>query len=206
LSRYIAALHSGDIWWFCLFYSVTFGGFVGLSTFLPLFLKNQYAMNPVEAGLWTALAAFLGSTVRPLGGFLSDRMGGVRILTILLVGIGVAYFAISLLPALGVMMWLLFLIMICLGMGNGAVFQLVPVRFRREIGIASGLVGAFGGVGGFFLPTLLGSVKQISGSYSLGLVILATVAMIALIALRLLVVVQQGWSVTSGVTVENKAA
>ncbi|HTK08163.1 MAG TPA: MFS transporter [Ktedonobacteraceae bacterium] len=206
LSRYIAALRSGDIWWFCLFYSVTFGGFVGLSTFLPLFLKNQYAMNPVEAGLWTALAAFLGSTVRPLGGFLSDRMGGVRILTILLVGIGVAYFAISLLPALGVMMWLLFLIMICLGMGNGAVFQLVPVRFRREIGIASGLVGAFGGVGGFFLPTLLGSVKQISGSYSLGLVILATVAMIALIALRLLVVVQQGWSVTSGVTVENKAA
>ncbi len=206
ISRYLAVLRNADIWWFCLFYSVTFGGFVGLSTFLPLFLKNQYAFNPVTAGLFTALVAFLGSTFRPLGGFLADKIGGVRMLTVLLAGIGVIYFLISLLPAIGVMTWLFLLMMICLGMGNGSVFQLVPLRFRSEIGIASGLVGAFGGIGGFFLPTLLGSVKQISGSYSLGLVVLAIIAFIALVALRLLVAAQQKWSITSAVIAESEAA
>jgi len=206
ISRYLVVLRNADIWWFCLFYSVTFGGFVGLSTFLPLFLKNQYAFNPVTAGLFTALVAFLGSTFRPLGGFLADKIGGVRMLTVLLAGIGVIYFLISLLPAIGVMTWLFLLMMICLGMGNGSVFQLVPLRFRSEIGIASGLVGAFGGIGGFFLPTLLGSVKQISGSYSLGLVVLAIIAFIALVALRLLVAAQQKWSITSAVIAESEAA
>jgi MFS transporter, NNP family, nitrate/nitrite transporter len=206
LGRYLAALRSADMWWFCLFYSVTFGGFVGLSTFLPLLLKNQYGLNPVEAGLWTALAGFLGSTFRPLGGFLADKSGGARMLTVLLAGIGVLYFVIALLPGFSLIIGLLLLIMVCLGMGNGAVFQLVPLRFQREIGIASGLVGAFGGVGGFFLPTLLGTIKQVSGSYSLGLVVLAMIAAFALIVLRLLVVVQQGWSVFASETVEDKAA
>lgn len=206
ISRYLAVLRNADIWWFCLFYSVTFGGFVGLSTFLPLFLKNQYAFNPVTAGLFTALVAFLGSTFRPLGGFLADKLGGVRLLTVLLAGIGVLYFLISLLPVIGVMTWLFLLMMICLGMGNGSVFQLVPLRFRSEIGIASGLVGAFGGIGGFFLPTLLGSVKQISGSYSLGLAILAIIAFIALVALRLLSAAQQKWSFASAVITESEAA
>ena len=206
LSHYLGILHSGDIWWFCLFYSVTFGGFVGLSTFLPLFLKNQYTFNPITAGLFTALAAFLGSSFRPLGGFLADKVGGGRMLTVLLVGIGVTYFAISLLPAIGVMIWLFLFIMVCLGMGNGAVFQLVPLRFRREIGIASGLVGAFGGIGGFFLPIVLGSVKQITGSYGFGLVILAIIAFIALVALRILLAAQREWSVTPAVIVEAETA
>jgi NNP family nitrate/nitrite transporter-like MFS transporter len=206
LSHYLGVLRSGDIWWFCLFYSVTFGGFVGLSTFLPLFLKNQYAFNPITAGLFTALAAFLGSTFRPLGGFLADKVGGGRMLTVLLVGIGVTYFAISLLPAIGVMIWLFLFMMICLGMGNGAVFQLVPLRFRREIGIASGLVGAFGGIGGFFLPIVLGSVKQISGSYGSGLVILAIIAFIALVALRILLAAQREWSIAPAVIVEGETA
>ena len=206
LSQYLSALRSGDMWWFCLFYSVTFGGFVGLSTFLPLFLKNQYAFNPVTAGLFTALAAFLGSTFRPLGGFLADKLSGIRMLTILLLCIGALYFLISFLPIIGVMTWLVLLIMICLGMGNGAVFQLVPQRFQREIGVASGLVGAFGGIGGFFLPTLLGSVKQFSGSYSPGLVVLAVIAFIALVALRVLVALQQGWRFTPASVPESKAA
>lgn len=101
---------------------------------------------------------------------------------------------------------LLLLMMICLGMGNGAVFQLVPLRFRREIGVATGLVGAFGEIGGFLLPTLLGSVKQLCGSYGPGLMILAMIAFVALIALRLLVVLQQGWRVTPAVVAESKAA
>jgi NNP family nitrate/nitrite transporter-like MFS transporter len=127
-------------------------------------------------------------------------------LTVLLLCIGVIYLLISFLPAIEVLIWLVLLIMICLGMGNGAVFQLVPQRFPREIGVASGLVGAFGGIGGFFLPTLLGSVKQLSGSYSVGLVVLAVIACIALVALRVLVVLQQGWRFTPASVPESKAA
>src|SRR5258707_15694316 len=176
----------GNMWWFCIFYSVTFGGFVGLSTFLPLFLRNQYAVNPVTAGLLTAAAAFLGSTLRPLGGWVADKVGGVISLSILLLGICAVYGVTSLLPGLQVMVGLMLLIMSMLGMGNGAVFQLVPQYFRREIGVATGIIGAFGGLGGFFLPTLLGSVKQLSGSYGSGWLVLAVIALIALVVLRLL--------------------
>ena len=101
---------------------------------------------------------------------------------------------------------LLVIVMSCLGMGNGAVFQLVPQRFRREIGVATGVVGAFGGLGGFFLPTLLGSVKQLSGSYSFGLLVLALVAFVALAVLRLLVALQEGWTLSAKTIAESKAA
>jgi NNP family nitrate/nitrite transporter-like MFS transporter len=206
LSRYLSVMRRGDMWWFCLFYSVTFGGFVGLSTFLPLFLRNQYAFNPVTAGLFTALAAFMGSSLRPLGGYLADKFGGVRALSLLLLFIGVLYGLASLLPGVGIMSGLLLIVMSCLGMGNGAVFQLVPQRFRREIGVATGVVGAFGGLGGFFLPTLLGSVKQLSGSYSFGLLVLALVAFVALAVLRLLVALQEGWRLSPKAIAESKAA
>src|SRR5258708_22439742 len=85
VNRYLTPMKYGDLWWFCLFYAVTFGGFVGLSTFLPLFLHSQYALNPVTAGLLTALAAFMGSTLRPLGGYLADKFGGTRTLSVLMV-------------------------------------------------------------------------------------------------------------------------
>lgn len=193
IGQYLVALQHSDIWWFCLFYSVTFGGFVGLSSFLPLFLRNQYALSPVTAGLLTALVAFMGSTLRPLGGYLADRFGGVRTLSLLLVGIGIMYAAASFLPSVGIMVWLLIIGMSCLGMGNGAVFQLVPQRFRAEIGIATGVVGAFGGLGGFLLPTLLGNVKQVTGSFAPGLLLLAILACTALAVLRILAALQEGW-------------
>ncbi|HVU66856.1 MAG TPA: MFS transporter [Ktedonobacteraceae bacterium] len=206
LKRYLAVLKRGNLWWFCLFYSVTFGGFVGLSTFLPLFLKNQYAFNPVTAGLFTALAAFLGSSLRPLGGYLADKFGGIIALTLLFIGIAGVYGGLSLLPGVPAVTWLLVIIMSLLGMGNGAVFQLVPQYFRREIGVATGVVGALGGLGGFFLPTLLGSVKQASGSYAPGLLVLAIVALLALIVLRLLVAFRAGWRVAPGRVTESKIA
>lgn len=206
LSAYLAALKRGNLWWFCLFYSVTFGGFVGLSTFLPLFLKNQYAFNPVTAGLLTAAAAFLGSSLRPLGGYLADKIGGVLALSVLLLGICAIYAVVSLLPGMPVMIALMMLIMALLGMGNGSVFQLVPQYFRREIGVATGIVGAFGGLGGFFLPTLLGSVKQVSGSYGPGWLVLAVVALVALVVLRLLVTFRTGWRVVPQDAAESQAA
>ncbi len=193
VARYLAALGQSDIWWFCLLYSVTFGGFVGLGTFLPQFFHNQYHLSGLDAGHLTALAAFMGSTLRPLGGYIADRLGGVRTLTLLLIVVCVVYAVASFLLPIGIMGTLLVIGVAVLGLGNGSVFQLVPQRFRKEIGVATGLVGAFGGLGGFFLPTLLGSVKQVSGSYAAGWAVLAVIALIALVVLRVLVALRSDW-------------
>lgn len=181
--RYPAALGQADLWWFCLFYGVTFGGYVGLSTVLPLFWRDQYAVSPTTAGYLTALTAFVGSGVRPLGGYLADRLGGGRVLTVLLLGVATVYAFAARLPALPPMVALLVIGMACLGMGNGAVFQLVPLRFRAEIGVATGVVGAVGGLGGFALPTLLGAAKQATGSFAPAFLILALLAFGAVAAL-----------------------
>jgi NNP family nitrate/nitrite transporter-like MFS transporter len=195
LRAYLAALTSSDLWWFCLLYSVTFGGYVGLSSFLPTFLHDQYGMEPISAGYLTALAAFVGSGLRPVGGWLADRFGGVQMLTILLLGIVATYGLGAQLPPLGVMVVLVVLGMACLGMGNGAVFQLVPQRFRQQIGVATGTIGAIGGLGGFMLPNVLGMVRQHTGSFGVGFMILAGIALAVLVLLRVLVAVRRGWRV-----------
>jgi MFS transporter, NNP family, nitrate/nitrite transporter len=208
ISGYLAAMKRGDLWWFCLFYSVTFGGFVGLGTFLPTFFNVQYHLNAIDAGSLTALATFAGSTLRPLGGYLSDKFGGTRMLTVFFALIALAYALASLLFPINIMSWLIVISVGVLGMGNGAVFQLVPQRFRKEIGVATGIVGAFGGLGGFFLPTLLGSVKQHTGSFASGMLTLACIAFVSLVVLRLLVAFTQGWRLSWATTpqVEGEAA
>jgi NNP family nitrate/nitrite transporter-like MFS transporter len=175
LAAYAAVLRQRDTWWFCLFYSVTFGGFVGLASFLNLFFHNQYELTRVAAGNFATLCVIAGSCLRPVGGYLADRIGGIRMLTALYLGVGVLLLGLSTLPPLAWGTGLLFVSMGLLGMGNGAVFQLVPQRFPREIGVITGIVGAAGGVGGFFLPTLLGGMKQLSGSYGSGFLIFALV-------------------------------
>jgi NNP family nitrate/nitrite transporter-like MFS transporter len=191
--QYFATLRHADLWWFCLLYGVTFGGYVGMSSFLPLFLHDQYALDPVTAGLVTAVAAFCGSAVRPIGGYLADRVGGVQMLSVLLLAITTSYLLASRLPPVALLVPLLLVWMSCLGLGNGSVFQLVPQRFRREIGIATGVVGAVGGLGGFALPIVLGSIGQTTGSYAAGFVVMAVVAALAFVALRVLAAVQHGW-------------
>ncbi len=193
IRTYLNALKYSDMWWFCLLYSVTFGGYVGLGSFLPTFFHDQYGVDAVTAGYLTALAAFVGSGLRPVGGWLSDKFGGVRMLTLLLLGIAVTYGLGAQLPPLAMMAALLVFGMACLGMGNGAVFQLVPQRFSKEIGVATGVIGAVGGFGGFLLPNLLGTVKQSSGSFGAGFMVLAGIALGALALLRVLVIIRQGW-------------
>jgi NNP family nitrate/nitrite transporter-like MFS transporter len=193
LRGYLGALRQRDLWWLCVLYSVTFGGYVGLSSFLPLFLRDQYAADAVTAGYLTALAALVGSGVRPLGGYLADRVGGASLLSLLLVGVAVVYGLAATLPPLIPMTVLLVVGMVCLGMGNGAVFQLVPQRFSRQIGVVTGIVGAVGGLGGFLLPTLLGAVKQGSGSFGAGFALLAVLATTAFGLLRGLRLRSAGW-------------
>ncbi|MBV8675596.1 MAG: NarK/NasA family nitrate transporter [Planctomycetaceae bacterium] len=168
LAAYAEVLRLRDTWWFCLFYAVTFGGFVGLTSFLNVFFLSQYGLTKIQAGNFATLCVMAGSFLRPLGGYLSDRLGGIRMLTILYLGVGVMMLHLSALPPLAWGTLLLFASMGLLGMGNGAVFQIVPQRFSKEIGVVTGIVGAAGGIGGFFLPNLLGSLKQITGSFSGG--------------------------------------
>src|SRR5207245_3339289 len=171
LMDYTAVLGLRDTWWFCLFYSVTFGGFVGLASFLNIFFHDQYALSRVEAGNFATLCVIAGSFLRPLGGYLADRFGGIRMLATLYLGVGVTMIGLATLPPLQWGTLLLFLGMGILGMGNGSVFQLVPQRFPKEIGVLTGVVGAAGGIGGFLLPNLLGILKQVTGSFAGGFLV-----------------------------------
>ncbi len=186
-------MREADLWWFCLFYSVTFGGYVGLSSFLPLFLRDQQGLTASTAGMLTAAAAFVGSGARPLGGWLADRVGGRRLLTVALAGLGVTYALVASGPSLSPLTGLVIVAMACCGLGNGAVFQLVPLRFRAEIGMVTGIIGAVGGLGGFCLPIVLGFVRQYGGGFGPGFLMLAVVATVVAGVLQLLTVRQAGW-------------
>lgn len=170
LSAYADVLRIGDAWWFCLLYAITFGGFVGLASFLNVFFVSQYDVSKVDAGSFATLCVIAGSVLRPFGGHLADRFGGVSVLSGLYLAAGAALLGLATSPSLFVGTALLFATMAALGMGNGAVFQLVPLRFPREIGVVTGLVGAAGGFGGFLLPTALGSLKQLTGGFGPGFV------------------------------------
>ncbi len=191
--NYGKLLKEADLWWFCLIYGVTFGGYVGLGSFLPILLRDQYHISKIEAGYLTALAAFIGSITRPLGGLLADRLGGTRMLGILLVAISVLYLLSAALPSLWVMVSVMVLLMACLGLGNGSTFQAVPQRFRGQIGIATGVVGALGGVGGFLLPLILGSLKGSTGSFAFGFIVLGIVAFSVAVVLRILLLSRRDW-------------
>ncbi|WP_297505192.1 NarK/NasA family nitrate transporter [Ferrovum sp.] len=196
LPQYLAVLKDQDAWWFMFFYSVTFGGFVGLASSLVIYFNTQYGLDPKTAGLFTAACVFAGSLVRPLGGNVADRVGGVKTLTIMYGIATLTLFIASFgLPYAWVTLVFFVITMLALGMGNGAVFQLVPQRFRREIGVMTGLVGMAGGVGGFYLASSLGYSRQMTGSYQAGFLIFATLALLALVGLSR---VKRRWRTTWG--------
>jgi len=195
LAVYRELAKEGDLGWLSLFYAVTFGGYVGLVGFLPTFLCDQYALSPVQAGYLTALVGCAGSFVRPLGGWIADRVGAMRVLSFVFPAAAMLFALLGTLPLLPRAAVLLVGLALALGAGNGAVFQVVPQRFRAEIGVVTGIVGAIGGVGGFFLPTILGNVKQLTGSYSAAFLVLALPAATAFVALRILVTNRQDWRV-----------
>jgi len=185
-AEYLAVLKTGDCWWLMLFYFVTFGGFVGLSSSLTIYFNSEYGLTAVIAGFFTAACVIAGSFARPIGGGLADRFGGVRALTTVYVmaaaGLALASFKA---PNAYISLGLLMFSMMSLGAGNGAVFQIVPQRFSKEIGVITGLVGATGGAGGFYLASSLGWAKQVTGSYQTGLLAFAGLAIVAVVCLTL---------------------
>jgi NNP family nitrate/nitrite transporter-like MFS transporter len=199
LAQYAAVLRNADAWWFMFFYSVTFGGFVGLAASLTIYFNDVHGLSPVVAGYFTAACVFAGSLVRPVGGAVADRVGGVRSLTVMYAVAALALGIVSLgLPSAWLALAAFVLAMLALGMGNGAVFQLVPQRFRGEIGVMTGLVGMTGGIGGFWLASSLGLSRQVTGSYQAGFLVFATLAAIALVGLT---GVKRRWRSTWGAAV-----
>lgn len=180
LADYGRLLRKTDAWWLMFFYSVSFGGFVGLSSFLPIYFHDQYGLAPTTAGYFTAGCVFAGSFARPFGGAIADRVGGTRALAVVYMVAAAILMVVArgTLPAFGALAAVV-LTMTALGMGNGAVFQLVPQRFGRDVGLMTGLVGMTGGVGGFYLAASLGYAKQFFGSYGAGFVAFAALAIVA---------------------------
>ncbi|MCM8610991.1 nitrate/nitrite transporter [Accumulibacter sp.] len=196
LPEYLKVLRDSDAWWFMFFYAVTFGGFVGLASSLTIYFNIQYGLDAKTAGFFTAACVFAGSLVRPIGGNVADRIGGIKSLSVMyiLAAIFLAIASVGL-PAAWMALVAFVGAMLALGMGNGAVFQLVPQRFRKEIGVMTGLVGMAGGVGGFYLASSLGYAKQITGSYQIGFLIFAGLALLALAGLT---AVKTRWRTTWG--------
>lgn len=162
--------------WLCVFYAVTFGGFVGLSSFLPIFFHDQYGVDVVTAGTMTAVCGFAGSVARPVGGHAADRLGGLNLLQ---AGFPLLAGLCLLLACLPTLFWafpLTMMTVLVLGFGNGVVFQAASLRYRAAMGTASGFIGAAGGLGGFFLPFWFGLLKDGTGTYASGFLVFAVLA------------------------------
>jgi NNP family nitrate/nitrite transporter-like MFS transporter len=211
LADYGKLLKDRDTWWFSLFYAISFGGFVGFAGYMKVYLMNTYQVDMAQigvslfdetnvkviAGYFGALTIFAGAVLRPVGGAVADKMGGIKSLYIFFGVVTTMAFINALVP---LPFWLaivvLFLIMANLGMANGAVFQLVPQRFGKDIGIMTGIVGAAGGIGGTALIKTLGWSKGAFDGYTAGFVIFAVVVLIAITGISL---VKTRWRTTWGV-------
>lgn len=194
LRQHVACLFEKDGWAFSLIYIVTFGGFIGLASFLPTYFYDQFKVTKVEAGQLTMLATLMGSVVRIAGGAISDRIGGINTLTGVLVM--VAFSVLGCAWAAGSLTATTLLFMLCfaaLGAGNGALFQLVPLRWPLTTAVAGGMIGEIGALGGGFLPNAMGQSKQLAGSYLWGFVSFAVMALLMLVMLR---VMQIRWTRT----------
>jgi MFS transporter, NNP family, nitrate/nitrite transporter len=189
--KYLAVLRERDTWVVMLVYSITFGGFVGMSSYVSLLLTTQYQISKVDAGFTMALLSMTGAMVRPVGGLIADRLSGVKVLLVLLVAISACNFGFAaLMPPLAGGIALLVALYFCFGLGNGATFQLVPHRWKGKTGVMTGIIGAAGGIGGFYLPVIMGIAKESTGSYQLGF---ATFGVLAAIAFILVATLHRQW-------------
>jgi MFS transporter, NNP family, nitrate/nitrite transporter len=192
--QHIACLFEKDGWAFSLIYVVTFGGFIGLASFLPTYFYDQFKVTKVEAGQLTMLAALMGSAVRVVGGYISDRVGGINTLSGVLVVVAVTLVLCGLAGNSLVLTTLLFMLCFAaLGAGNGALFQLVPLRWPLTTAVAGSMIGEIGALGGGLIPNAMGLSKQYLGTYLWGFVVFAALAVAMLLMLR---VMQIRWTRT----------
>ncbi len=184
LKEHLACLFEKDGWVFNFIYIITFGGFIGLSNFLPTYFHDQFGVTKIEAGQLTMLAALMGSGVRVLGGYVSDKFGGITTLTgvFVVVAVGMIVAGIQT-TAMGATIAFMFLFA-ALGAGNGALFQLVPLRWPVTTAVAGSMIGEIGALGGGFIPNAMGLSKEYTKTYFNGFLAFAVLAIIVFLVMR----------------------
>ncbi len=193
LREHLACLFEADGWYFNLVYIITFGGFLGLATFLPSFYYSQFHMTKVQAGSYTVLATITGSATRVVGGYFADKIGGITTLSVIFLIAIAGLFGLMTAPSLAMTTAAFMLCFAALGAGNGATFQMVPLRWPLTTAVAGGMIGEIGALGGGILPNVLGYSKQHTGSFRSGWIAYAFLAFLVLIMLR---VVARTWTRT----------
>ncbi len=175
----IMPLRDSKSWLLSLYYFLTFGGFVAMAIYLPIFLTEIFKLTPGDAGARTAGFVVLATVMRPVGGILADKIGGRRILlwvfpftAVMAIFLACPSMITFTIGALGMA--------VAIGLGNGAVFKLVPEYFPNAVGAVTGLVGAAGGLGGFFPPLVLGAISKSTGSFTFGFVLLGLFALLCM--------------------------
>lgn len=191
--EHISCLFEKDGWIFSFIYIVTFGGFIGLSNFLPTYFYDTFKVTKVQAGQLTMLATLMGSAVRVVGGYVSDRFGGVTTLTGVLVCAAVGFCLTGVVESVFFTTLLFMFCFAALGAGNGSLFQLVPLRWPTNTAVAGSMIGEIGALGGGFLPNAMGYSKAHFGTYAWGFVAFAGLAAVMLIVMR---VSQIRWTTT----------
>jgi NNP family nitrate/nitrite transporter-like MFS transporter len=185
--EHIACLFEKDGWAFSLIYGVTFGGFIGLTSFLPSYYYDQFKVSKVEAGQLTMLAAFMGAALRVFGGWISDKWGGVNTLTFVIITVAISLVLCGMADqSLTLTTLLLMVCFAALGAGNGALFQLVPLRWPLSTAVAGSMIGEIGALAGGLVPNAMGMSKQHAGTYMWGFVSIAVLAVVALVIMRIM--------------------
>lgn len=186
MSDYLKVLVDRDAWVFNLMYMLTFGGYIGLTSFLPTLFHDQYGIPKESIGKYSAIIIIMASILRVVGGTIADRFGGIRSLTAMSAAILVLTALAATIP---VNPWMMVAILVlcfsAMGAANGAVFQLVPLRFKSMTAVAGSLVGEIGALAGGFLPVAMGISKQWTGSYAPGFLLGTLMAVGVLSALSL---------------------
>jgi NNP family nitrate/nitrite transporter-like MFS transporter len=193
LFEHLAPLRELDGWIFSLIYIITFGGFIGLSTFLPSFFYSEFGVSKVEASWLTLLAAIMGSTIRAVGGYWADRVGGIAALSIVFFLVIGTFLLLTATPSLALTTILFMLCFAALGAGNGALFQLVPLRWPTSTAVAGSMIGEVGALGGAILPNLMGFSKETFGTFAWGFLFYGILSAVVLASLMFF---QRKWTRT----------
>lgn len=194
LREHVACLFEHDGWVFSIIYCISFGGFIGLASFLPSYYFDQFGVSKVQAGQLTMLAAFMGAAMRVVGGWTADRWGGLNTLTVVLLLVAGSLVLIGFAGSSLVLTTALFVLCFAaLGAGNGALFQLVPLRWPATTAVAGSMIGEVGALGGGLVPSTMGLSRQYLGAYDWGFFLFAALALLVLAVMR---VMQGRWTRT----------
>ena len=169
------------LWFFSLFYFITFGSFVAFTVYLPNFLVSNFDLTKVDAGMRTAGFIAVATFFRPIGGWLGDKFKPLSLLMMTFGIYTVAAIILAFSPSIHMYTVGCMAIALSAGIGNGVIFKLVPFYFNKQAGIANGIVSMMGGLGGFFPPLMLAAIHSLTGQYSIGFMLLSQVALVSLV-------------------------